>query len=76
VSTSAPAASFTVTNRAAQVVAAANNPYNPNTRFSQYFPPAPIPYCPPVKYVIADTLPSVNTCRPIQRFTGVTSSPT
>jgi len=76
ISTSAPAASFTVTNRAAQVVAAANNPYNPNTRFSQYFPPAPIPYCPPVKYVIADTLPSVNTCRPIQRFTGVTSSPT
>jgi len=69
--TGAPAASTTVQNQAAQVIAAATNPYNPATRFSQYFPPAPMPYCPPVKYVKADTLPSVNTCRPIQRFTGI-----
>ena len=67
----APAASFTVANRAAQAVAISVNPFNPKTRFSQYFPPPPMPYCPPVRYVKADTLPSVNTCRPIQRFTGI-----
>ena len=65
------AASLTVRQRAAQVVSASTNPYNPATRFSQYFPPAPIPYCPPVRYVRADTLPSVNVCQPIRRFTGI-----
>jgi hypothetical protein len=68
----APAASITVQQRAAQVVAASVNPYNPATRFSQYFPQQPLLlHCQTVKYVKADTLPSVNVCRPIQRFTGL-----
>jgi len=64
------AASVTVQQQAARVVAVSMDPYNPATRFSQYFPPAPMPYCRPVRYVKADTLPSVIQCRPIQRFTG------
>ena len=54
-----------------QVLAAENNPYNPATRFSQYFPPAPIPYCRPIRYASNDSKPSVNTCLPIRRFTGI-----
>lgn len=71
-STGAPAASKTVQSKAAQVVAASTNPYNPTTRFAQYFPKQPpLFYCETPRYVKADTLPSVNTCRPIQRFTGI-----
>jgi hypothetical protein len=70
--TATPAASKTVQNRAAQVLAASTNPYNPVTRFAQYFPKQPpLFYCQTPTYVKADTLPSVNTCRPIQRFTGL-----
>jgi len=54
-----------------QILEAANNPYNPATRFSQYFPPAPIPYCRPIRYPSNDPKPSVNTCLPIRRFTGI-----
>jgi hypothetical protein len=39
-------------------------------RFSQYFRPAPL--CPlVVRYPSTDPKPSVNTCLPIRRFTGV-----
>jgi hypothetical protein len=58
-----------------RVLATATNPYNPETRFSQYFPPAPIPYCRPIRYPSNDPKPSVNTCLPIRRFTGIPDVP-
>jgi hypothetical protein len=64
-------ASVTMSIRAQQVQQASTNPYNPATRFSQYFPPAPIPYCRPMRYPSKDPLPSVNVCQPIRRFTGI-----
>ena len=44
-------------------------------RFSQYFPPAPIPYCRPMRYPSNDSKPSVNVCLPIRRFTGIPTPP-
>jgi hypothetical protein len=67
-------ASVSVAAKGAAAAAAASNPYNPDTRFSQYFPPAPIPYCPPARSPNTDPRPSVNQCMPIQRFTGVTNN--
>ena len=64
-------ASRVVQGKAQAVVAQSVDPFNPNTRFSQYFPPAPILYCPPVRGPNTDPRPSVNVCQPIRRFTGV-----
>jgi hypothetical protein len=67
-------ASVGVAAKAQAAAVTASNPYNPDTRFSQYFPPAPIPYCPPARSPNTDPRPSVNTCLPIQRFTGVSNN--
>jgi len=67
-------ASRVVQAKAQAAVAQSFDPYNPDTRFSQYFPPAPAPYCPPVRPPNNDPLPSVNVCLPIRRFTGVTEN--
>ena len=67
-------ASQGVLAKAQAAVAQTTDPYNPATRFSQYFPPAPIPYCPPVRGPNLDPRPSVNVCQPIRRFTGVSEN--
>jgi len=52
----------------------ASNPYNPETRFSQYFPAPPIPYCPPMRVPNNDPKPSTRECVPIRRFQGSSAS--
>ena len=46
------------------------NTYDPATRFSQYFPPAPLPYIPPSMNRVPnnDPKPSVEPCVPAQRY--------
>jgi hypothetical protein len=64
-------ASVSVQMRAQAAVLQTSDPFNTANRFAQYFPPAPIPYCPPVRGPNTDPRPSVNVCLPIQRFTGI-----
>lgn len=63
-------ASATVANKSKIILSQESNPYNPDTRFRQYFPTPPIPYqCPeriPNNYPKPSTIP----CLPIQRFQG------
>ena len=47
-----------------------SNPYNPETRFAQYFPAPPIPYCPPTRVPNNDPKPSTRECVPIRLFQG------
>jgi hypothetical protein len=53
----------------------ANNPYDPATRFSQYFPPAPLPYVCPERIPNNDPKPSTRECIPITRFIGSKDAP-
>lgn len=46
------------------------NPYNPETRFAAYFPPAPLPYICPERIPNNDSKPSTADCLPIRRFQG------
>lgn len=68
-------ASLTIRQTATNVVALANDPYNPATRFSQYFPPAPIPYICPERIPNNDPKPSTRDCIPITRFIGSKDAP-
>ncbi len=63
-------ASNTVQQRAQAVIALATDSYNPDTRFSQYFPPAPIPYECPERIPNNEPKPSTADCIPITRFHG------
>ena len=47
-----------------------SDPYNPETRFAQYFPAPPLPYEPPTRMPNNDPKPSTRTCQPIQHFQG------
>ncbi len=47
-----------------------SDPYNPITRFTKYFPPAPLPYVCPERLPSNEPLPSTAECIPIQRFQG------
>jgi len=62
--------SVTLRQRVATILDNESNPYNPNTRFAAYFPPAPIPYECPER--IPNNLPKPSTadCLPIRRFQG------
>lgn len=63
-------ASVTTTAAAVAASNAAVNTYNPATRFSQYFPPAPLPFMPPSMFRVPnnDPKPSVVTCTPLRRY--------
>jgi len=61
-------ASATTYQRGNNVLNIAIDPYNPATRFSQYFPPPPLPYVCPVRMPSNDPKPSVRPCNPISRF--------
>ncbi len=64
------AASVTTSQRVSEMLARESDPYNPNTRFAAYFPPAPLPYICPER--IPNNLPKGSTadCVPIRRFQG------
>jgi len=46
------------------------DPYNPATRFSQYFPAPPLPYECPERIPNNDPKPSTRECLPLRRFRG------
>ena len=64
----AKAASKTTQQRALSVTQQESDSYNPDTRFSQYFPAPPIPYQCPERIPNNYPLPSTAPCLPIQRF--------
>jgi hypothetical protein len=63
-------ASVTLRQRVATILDNESNPYNPNTRFAAYFPPAPIPYECPERIPNNLPRPSAADCLPIRRFQG------
>lgn len=63
-------ASVTIQQKAADAVFNESNPYDPATRFSQYFPAPPLPYVCPERIPTNEPKPSTAPCLPIQRFQG------
>lgn len=63
-------ASQTTQRRALVTQIVAKDPYDPDTRFTQYFPPKPVPYQCPARLPSNDPLPSVRICQPIRTFQG------
>jgi hypothetical protein len=62
-------ASLTTQQAGTTVITNAYDPYNPATRFRQYFPPAPIPYECPER--IPNNLPiPTSVCIPVTRYEG------
>lgn len=63
-------ASVTSAQRVSEILTRESDPYNPNTRFAAYFPPAPLPYICPER--IPNNLPKGSTadCVPLRRFQG------
>lgn len=62
-------ARITTQQAASAAVFAASDPYNPATRFRQYFPPAPLPYICPER--IPNNLPiPTSVCIPVTRYEG------
>jgi len=51
-----------------------SDPYNPATRFAQYFPAPSLPYEPPVRLPSNEPPASLQTCQPIRRFQGSSAS--
>jgi hypothetical protein len=63
-------ASATVAQRARESLERESNPYNPQTRFAAYFPPAPLPYICPERIPNNDSKGSTRECVPLSRFQG------
>jgi hypothetical protein len=63
-------ASLTTQMKSADVLLAAQDPYNPATRFSQYFPPQPPGVECPERLPNRDPKPSTRDCVPVSRFHG------
>jgi len=63
-------ASLTTQQAATATLFDATNPYNPATRFAQYFPPPPVPAPCPFRMPNNDPKPSTRDCIPIRRFMG------
>jgi hypothetical protein len=63
-------ASVTTSQRVTEILTRESDPYNPNTRFAAYFPPAPLPYICPER--IPNNAPKGSTadCIPLRRFQG------
>ena len=61
-------ASITTQQRAISVAAVESDPYNPATRFSQYFPAPPIPYICPERLPNNGPKPSTRPCVGFTRF--------
>jgi hypothetical protein len=63
-------ASVTTSQLRANIQLSESNPYDPATRFRQYFPPAPLPYICPERIPNNEPKASTRPCLPIQRFHG------
>jgi hypothetical protein len=63
-------ASATTAQRIADLVRNESDPYNPESRFAAYFPPAPLPYICPERIPNNAPKPSTADCVPIRRFQG------
>lgn len=63
-------ASVTSAQRVTEILTKQSDPYNPETRFAAYFPPAPLPYICPERIPNNDPKPSSADCLPIRRFQG------
>jgi hypothetical protein len=63
-------ASQTTQRRALVTQILAQDKYDPDTRFTQYFPPKPVPYRCPDRVPTKDPRPSVRICQPIRTFQG------
>ncbi len=63
-------ASATLRRTAQQIQIVESDPYNPVTRFTKYFPPAPLPYVCPERLPSNEPLPPATECIPPQRFQG------
>jgi hypothetical protein len=62
-------ARITTQQAATAAVESSYDPYNPATRFRQYFPPAPLPYICPER--IPNNLPiPTSVCIPVTRYEG------
>lgn len=62
-------ARITTQQAATATIASGYDPYNPATRFRQYFPPAPLPYVCPER--IPNNLPiPTSPCIPVTRYEG------
>jgi hypothetical protein len=72
--TSTPA-SATIQKQKQIIANNVSDPYNPDTRFAQYFPAPPLPYVCPVRLPSNEPPASLQTCQPIRRFQGSTVTP-
>lgn len=61
----------TLAQRAADaVLLAANDPYDPATRFARFFPPAPVALVCPERLPSKEPAPSTAPCLPVVRYVG------
>ena len=63
-------ASVTSAQRVNEILSRQSDPYNPETRFAAYFPPAPLPYICPERIPNNYPKPSTADCVPFRRFQG------
>jgi hypothetical protein len=63
-------ASLITQMKGSDVLLAASDPYNPATRFAQYFPPQPPGVPCPERLPSRDPKPSTRDCVPVSRFHG------
>jgi len=63
-------ASVTTRQQALTVLSQSSNPYDPSTRFNQYFPPQPPPPPCPVRIPSNEPKISIPVCVPVTRFKG------
>ena len=63
-------ASVTTRQQSLSVLSQSSDPYNPTTRFNQYFPPQPPPPPCPIRMPSNEPKISIPVCVPITRFKG------
>lgn len=63
-------ASVTTRQQTLTALSQSSNPYNPTTRFNQYFPPQPPPAPCPIRMPSNEPKISIPVCVPVTRFKG------
>jgi hypothetical protein len=63
-------ASVTTRQQSLTALSQSSNPYNPTTRFNQYFPPQPPPPPCPIRIPSNEPKISIPPCIPVTRFKG------
>ena len=64
------ASSLTTQRRSAAAIYSSQSMFNPATRFSKYFPPAPLPYVCPERIPSNEPMISLMPCMPLLRYRG------